>query len=74
MESIIEYKKSVQERLDNADLLVTKTVNLNAKLESELENKTNHFEENKSRFVNKMCTERRRFRSRQGFFFTYGAS
>lgn len=45
MESIIEYKKSVQERLDNADLLVTKTVNLNAKLESELENKKQEIEQ-----------------------------
>ena len=45
MESIIEYKKSIQERLDNADLLVTKTVNLNAKLESELENKNQEIEQ-----------------------------
>ncbi|KAK5781759.1 Csm1p PWA37_004663 [Arxiozyma heterogenica] len=45
MESIIEYKKSIQERLDNADLLVTKTVNLNAKLESELKNKNQEIEQ-----------------------------
>lgn len=52
MESITEYKKSIQDRLDNADLLVTKAVNLNSKLELELENKKQEIEQLREQLAN----------------------
>ena len=52
MESITEYKKSIQERLDNADLLVTKAANLNGKLELELENKKQEIEQLREQLAN----------------------
>ena len=52
MESITEYKKSIQERLDNADLLVTKAANLNGKLELELENKKQQIEQLREQLAN----------------------
>lgn len=45
MDPLAEYKKSVQERLDNADLVVAKAVTVNSKLELELENKRQELEQ-----------------------------
>lgn len=45
-----EYKKSVQERLDNADLLVTKSITENNKLTLEIEQKSQELIELRNRY------------------------
>lgn len=45
MSELTEYKRSIQERLDNGDLLVTRAINETNKLSMELENKSQELEQ-----------------------------
>lgn len=45
MSELTEYKRSIQERLDNGDLLVTRAINETHKLSMELENKNQELEQ-----------------------------